>query len=79
MKGRVAPYAACALGRACVQVRLPVLWDVEFDISRARSVLGYDPQYDYRRMIDDALAFRRGEDTGVIPPGIPHCAGGRGG
>jgi len=68
----VVPYVARVLGRPYVQVRLPVLWDVEFDISRARSVLGYDPQYDYRRMIDDALAFRRGEDTGVIPPGIPH-------
>ena len=68
----VVPYIARALDRPFVEAHLPVLWDIEFDMSRARSVLGYDPQYDYKRMIDDALAFRRGEDTGVIPPGLPH-------
>ncbi len=39
----------------------------EFDLSRARQVLGFRPQYDIIRMIDDALAFRRGEDIGVLP------------
>jgi UDP-glucose 4-epimerase len=41
----------------------------EFDLSKGRELLGFTPQYDIRRMIDDALAFERGEDTGVLPTG----------
>jgi UDP-glucose 4-epimerase len=39
----------------------------EFDLSRARRLLGFEPRYDIERMIDDALAFRRGEEIGVLP------------
>ena len=39
----------------------------EFDLSKARRLLGFRPQYDIIRMIDDALAFRRGEDIGILP------------
>jgi UDP-glucose 4-epimerase len=39
----------------------------EYDLSKARERIGFAPQYDIRRMIDDALAFRRGEDIGVLP------------
>ena len=30
-------------------------------------MLGYAPQYDAMRMIDDAVAFREGKDIGVVP------------
>jgi UDP-glucose 4-epimerase len=33
----------------------------EFDLSKARRLLGFEPCWDIRRMIDDAVAFRRGE------------------
>ena len=39
----------------------------EFDLSKARRLLGFKPRYDIRRMIDDALAYRRGGDIGVLP------------
>ena len=39
----------------------------EYDLSKARNVLGFRPQYDLIRMIDDALAFRRGEAVDVLP------------
>lgn len=39
----------------------------EFDLTAARAVLGFAPHYDVRRMIDDALAFERGEAIGVLP------------
>jgi UDP-glucose 4-epimerase len=39
----------------------------EFDLSKARRLLGFEPRYDVISMIDDALAFRRGEDIGVLP------------
>ncbi|MBN1674375.1 MAG: NAD(P)-dependent oxidoreductase [Kiritimatiellae bacterium] len=59
-------------GRTYREVQLPVWLNVHFDVSRAKRILGYKPQYDIKRMIDDALAFKAGQDTGVIPPGIPH-------
>ena len=54
----------------------------EHDISKAKVLLGFDPQYDIIRMIDDAVAFREGERRGVLPaeeaePGIPSPLGGR--
>ena len=39
----------------------------EFDLSKARRLLGFESRYDVIAMIDDALAFRRGEDIGVLP------------
>jgi nucleoside-diphosphate-sugar epimerase len=38
-----------------------------FDITRARQDLGFAPQYDIVRMIVDGLAFRRGENTDILP------------
>ncbi len=39
----------------------------EFDLSKARRLIGFEPKYDIFRMIDDALAYRKGEDIGVLP------------
>lgn len=39
----------------------------EYDIAKSRQRLGFAPQYDIKRMIDDALAFRRGKPIGVLP------------
>ncbi len=39
----------------------------QFDLSKARNLIGFEPQYDIIRMIDDAIAFRNGEDIGVLP------------
>jgi UDP-glucose 4-epimerase len=39
----------------------------EYDLSKARRLLGFEPEVDIRRMIDDAVAFRAGEDIGVLP------------
>jgi len=68
----VVPYLCDKLGDEYVEVELPNLWHFEFDLSKARNVLGYDPQYGPKRMIDDGLRFRNGEDIGVIPPAIAH-------
>lgn len=62
------PYLADGLGVDSVEARLagtnPTYY--EFDMRKTREILGYTPQYDLRTMIDDALAFRRGETAGVI-------------
>ncbi len=39
----------------------------EFDLSKSRQLIGFRPEYDIFRMIDDALAFRAGRDIGVLP------------
>ena len=39
----------------------------EADTTRARGLLGFEPGYDLARMIDDAIAYRRGDDIGVLP------------
>lgn len=39
----------------------------QFDLSKARNLIGFEPQYDITRMTDDAIAFRNGEDIGVLP------------
>lgn len=62
------PYLSERLGIPYVETVLkgdPTFY--EFDLSRARRLLGFKPVYDIRRMIDDALAYRRGEDIGVLP------------
>ena len=38
----------------------------EFDLAKARTVLGFNPPYDIIRMIDNAIAFRGGEDIGIL-------------
>jgi nucleoside-diphosphate-sugar epimerase len=63
------PYLAQKLGAPYVDVRLaghtPTFY--EFDLSKGRRLFNYQPSYDIFRMIDEALAFRLGEATGVIP------------
>lgn len=39
----------------------------QFDLSKARSLIGFEPQFDIITMIDDAVRFRKGEDIGVLP------------
>ena len=39
----------------------------EHDLTKARALLDWEPRYDIVTMIDDALAYRRGEDIGVLP------------
>ena len=41
--------------------------DYEFDLTKARRLLGFEPRCDIIRMIDDARAFERGEEIGVLP------------
>jgi len=64
----VVPYLAEKLGEKCYEVQVPKAWRFWFDLSRAREELGFEPQYDILRMIDDALRIRAGEDVGIIEP-----------
>ena len=39
----------------------------EFDLGKARRLIGFQPRHDIVTMIDDAIAFRDGHDIGVLP------------
>lgn len=63
------PYLAQKLGVDYVDVNLagqiPTFY--EFDMSKGKRLFGYQPRYDMFRMIDDAVAFRSGQSTDIIP------------
>jgi nucleoside-diphosphate-sugar epimerase len=39
----------------------------EYDLAKLKRLIGYEPQFDIHRMIDDAVAFQHGEEIGVLP------------
>ena len=53
--------------RPYLEVKMPFLWWFNISNAKARSILGYEPKYTYPDMVASALAFRRGEDIGVVP------------
>ena len=42
----------------------------EFDLTKIKTLLGFEPQHDIASIIDAAEAMKRGEDVGIIPTGI---------
>jgi UDP-glucose 4-epimerase len=43
----------------------------EYDLSKARRLIDFQPQYDITRMLEDAAAYRRGEEIGILPTSDP--------
>ena len=64
----VIPDLAARLGRPWVTATddgTPT--DYAFDLTRCRTLLGYEPAYGTARMVADAVAHLRGEPIGVVP------------
>lgn len=63
------PYLAKKLGVDYVDVQLAghMTTFYEFDMSKGQRLFDYQPSYNMQTMIDDAIAFRAGQATGVIP------------
>ena len=62
------PYLSERLDMSCVEAspdEPPTFY--EYDLAKPRQAIGFEPQYDIFRTIDDALAFRAGRDIGVLP------------
>jgi nucleoside-diphosphate-sugar epimerase len=51
-------YLAGKTGQRYYEAHLDTMWEFECSIEKARRMLGYDPQFDTKRLIDDALAWR---------------------
>ena len=66
-----AKYIAEKLGLPVVKFEVGEFHDFCIEMSKSRSVLGFHPQYDIFRIIDDALAFRKTgkERSEVLYPG----------
>jgi UDP-glucose 4-epimerase len=64
---KVAQLIAANTDRPYLEVKMPFLWWFNVSNAKARSILGYQPQYTYEDMLQSALAFRRGEEIGVVP------------
>jgi UDP-glucose 4-epimerase len=63
---QVADYLEQTKGLPCVNVRTPY-WSTWLDNAKAKFVLGWRPQFDYKRMIDEAWAFQRAaEDRRIV-------------
>lgn len=39
----------------------------EYDLTKAKTRIGFDPQYDIIRIIEDAIAFREGKSIDILP------------
>ena len=52
-------------GTEALKYRAPVRWVFDLDNTKARTWIGYEPRWGAREMIEDALAFQRGETDGM--------------
>ena len=66
--GEAVPYLSERIGISAISATIsgpPT--NFEFDLDKARRLIGFVPQYDVFRMIDDAVAFRNGQEMDTIP------------
>ena len=70
------PYLAEKLELPYIDIKLAghVPTYYEFDLSKGRQLLGYEPSYDIFRMIDEGLALRAGLAVGVVPTHVGKTA-----
>lgn len=64
---RIVRYLSKKTGKPYVECKLPCLWRFRFDNGKARRMLGYNPEYGIKEMVDSALDYLTGKDIGVIP------------
>ncbi len=62
-----APYLADRIGLPCDDVTMPVASTANISWTKSRLLLGYTPEFDFFRSVDDALRMRAGEEIGVVP------------
>lgn len=68
--GELVPYLANRFGLPYIEARIPAPNYFEFDLSKIKHLLGYQPQHDFHSILATAEAMRRGEETEVIPTGV---------
>jgi nucleoside-diphosphate-sugar epimerase len=68
--GEIVPYLSERYQAPYVEARIPPPNYFEFDLSKIKRLLGYQPRHDFHSILATAEAIRRGEETDVIPTGI---------
>ncbi len=53
--------------RPYLELKMPFYWGPYVSNDKARSMLGYNPKYDFAKMVETALAYQRGEEIDMIP------------
>ena len=66
----IVPWLAERHGMEYVTAKIPSPNYFELDLGKTRSILGYEPQHDFRSILATAEAMARGERTDVIPTGV---------
>jgi len=61
-----APYIAERIGLPSDEVTMPFASTTHASGTKSKLLLGYDPQFDFFRSVDDAVRMRDGEDIGVV-------------
>ena len=68
--GEIVPRLAERYHLPIAEARLPYANYFELDLSKIKTLLGFQPQHDFDSILNTAEAFRLGEATDVIPTGI---------
>ena len=66
----VIPYLSRRYQIGYAEATLPVPDFFEFDLTKIKGRLGFQPQHGLESVLDTAEAMRRNEDTGVLPTGV---------
>ena len=66
----IVPYLAERYQMPYTEARIPAGNYFEFDLSKIKTLLGYQPQHDFYSILETAEAIRRGEETEIIPTGV---------
>ena len=64
---RAARLIADNTDRPYVDVKMPFYWGPHVSNEKARTMLGYNPQYSFDKMVETAVAYQRGDAINQIP------------
>ena len=68
--GQIVPDLSQRYGVPYVEARIPPPNHFEFDLTKIKTHLGYEPQHDFHNILETAEAIRRGDDMDIIPTGV---------
>ena len=71
--GEAVPWLAERYGTGYADARLPSANYFTLDLTKVRTLLGYEPQHDFKSVVETAEAIRRGEETDVVPTGVRYA------
>ena len=71
--GEAVPWLAERYGTGYADARLPSANYFTLDLTKIRTFLGYEPQHDFKSVVETAEAIRRGEETDVVPTGVRYA------